>query len=108
MTLSTDLAENILWITYLVENIPFATNLEENIHYLVETSIGFSYYLEENIRFTSTWRKTGFLFTSATSFTPKRRALLSSHSFALRGLLSDGPFLLPGPFQSGGLDWKGF
>ena len=43
---------------------------------LVETSIGFSYYLAENIRFTIDLAETRVLFTSATSFTPKKRAPL--------------------------------
>jgi hypothetical protein len=45
---------------------------------LVENSIGFSYYLVENTLFTTDLAENRVLFTSATSFTPKRRALLSS------------------------------
>ena len=44
---------------------------------LAENSIGFSYYLVENIRFTTNLEENSLLFTSATSFTLKKRALLS-------------------------------
>ena len=51
---------------------------------LAENSIGFSYYLVENIRFTTDLAENRVLFTSATSFTLKRRALLSPGDFAPR------------------------
>jgi hypothetical protein len=45
---------------------------------LAENSIGFSYWLEENTHFTTDLAENRVLFTSATSFTLKKRAHLPS------------------------------
>ena len=56
---------------------------------LVENSIGFSYYLVENIRFTTDLEENSLLFTSATSFTLKKRAPLSSSASSKHRLAAE-------------------